>query len=432
MSTTQTVTRRLARIYAAQAFQVDALYECGRDLCGGKVPGWVRPVAVSLVSEFGTGARPREAEIAECLKSVPAYRSALSEGKVRPLIPLAVLGEAKMRPVAGAPESWGIPEALNFSSLANCLGMHMDDLGWLTMPWQTADHYHYRWHEKRSSGNKRLIEIPKPMMKLAQGEVLRRIVEKIPTHEAARGFRAGMSVFDFATPHTGRRMVLKLDLEEFFTSITSGRVVRLFMTAGYPETVAIVLARLCTNIAPRSVCRGKGLSNSSIVRLGRRHLPQGSPVSPGLANLCAFRMDCRLAGLAKSAGAVYTRYADDLLFSGDEGFARQARRFHIAALAIVLSEGFATNVRKTRFMTSSQRQYAAGLVLNEKPQVSRRDFDRLKAILTNCLRSGWKSQNRSEHPEFRSHLEGRIGWVNQGNPQRGEKLLSIFEKIDWS
>lgn len=431
MSNSRTVTRRLARIFAAEDFELDALMQCGRRLCGGKTPAWIRPSVTALVSEFGTGSHPREAEIAEYLKNVPSYRKALDSGKVKPVVSIAVPDKPRMHPVAGAPESWDVPSAPDFPTLADCLGLHLDDLQWLTMPWQTKSHYHYRWHGKRSSGGKRLIEIPKPLLKLAQQSVLHRVVERIPPHEAARGFRPGMSVFDFAAPHANQKMTLKLDLEEFFTTITAGRVVRLFMTAGYPEAIAVALARLCTNSVPREILKDSGLCLASVARLEHRHLPQGAPVSPSLANLCAFRMDCRLAGLAKKAGAVYTRYADDLLFSGNESFARTVRRFHIAALEIILSEGFATNTRKTRFLPSSRRQFAAGLVLNEKPQVSRRNFDQLKAILINCKRYGWKSQNRNDHPDFRAHLEGRIGWVAQGNPQRGDKLRRIFEQINW-
>ena len=78
----------------------------------------------------------------------------------------------------------------------------------------------------------------------------------------------------------------------------------------------------------------------------RPHLPQGAPTSPALANLCAFRLDRRLSGLAEAAGARYTRYADDLAFSGDVPFGRMAERFSVQVAAIVAEEGFSVAARK--------------------------------------------------------------------------------------
>ena len=123
----------------------------------------------------------------------------------------------------------------------------------------------------------------------------------------------------------------------------------------------------------------------------QRHLPQGAPTSPALANLCAYRVDCRLSGLAAVAGASYTRYADDVAFSGDEAFARCAERFSLRAAAILLEEGFAVRHRKTRLMQRSVRQHLAGLVVNERLNVRRADFDELKAILTNCC-AAWPAE----------------------------------------
>ena len=143
----------------------------------------------------------------------------------------------------------------------------------------------------------------------------------------------------------------------------------------------------------------------------RPHLPQGAPNSPALANLCAYRVDCRLAGLAKSAGAQYTRYADDLAFSGGEAFERCVERFRTHVVAILREESFSVHHRKTRIM--------------------RAGFDRLKAILTNCVRLGPESQNRDAHPYFRAHLEGRVGFVESINPGRGRRLRAILEQIRW-
>jgi hypothetical protein len=99
--------------------------------------------------------------------------------------------------------------------------------------------------------------------------------------------------------------------------------------------------------------------------------------------------------------------------------------------AIVFEEGFAVHHRKTRLMRQGARQYLAGLVVNQSPNVVRADFDRLKAILTNCVRHGPESQNREAHPSFRSHLEGRVGFVETINPAKGKRLRRIFKEIQW-
>jgi RNA-directed DNA polymerase len=142
-------------------------------------------------------------------------------------------------------------------------------------------------------------------------------------------------------------------------------------------------------------------------------------------------MDCRLTALAKFAGATYTRYADDLAFSGGEKFERCAERFRLHVAAVLLEEGFAVHHRKTRVMRQGVRQHLAGLVTNQRMNVVRRDFDRLKAVLTNCVRFGPEGQNRHGRPRFRSHLEGRVAFVEMINPNKGSRLRVILERIRW-
>jgi hypothetical protein len=142
-------------------------------------------------------------------------------------------------------------------------------------------------------------------------------------------------------------------------------------------------------------------------------------------------VDCRLAGLAESVGAAYTRYADDLAFSGTEELERRIERFSTQVAAILHEEGFAVHHRKTRVMRQGVRQYLAGLVANQRINVIRTDFDRLKATLTNCVRLGPESQNREAPANFRSHLEGRVRFVEMINPDKGKRLRAIFEKIEW-
>jgi hypothetical protein len=135
--------------------------------------------------------------------------------------------------------------------------------------------------------------------------------------------------------------------------------------------------------------------------------------------------------LAARLGARYTRYADDLAFSGDEAFAKRHRAFLAAVDRIVRDEGFAINERKTRVMRRSTRQRITGLIVNEHVNVSRDSYDTLKATLHNYLRHGPGNQNRDGHRDFAAHLAGRVSWVESVNLRRGIVLRGMFERIVW-
>ncbi len=270
-------------------------------------------------------------------------------------------------------------------------------------------HYRYRWIPKRR-GDSRLLMEPKESLKLTQRRLLETLINDIPLHEAAHGFRRARSIKTFAASHVGKRVVLKMDLGDFFPSITFVRVAGLFRWLGYREEIARLLAGLCTHRPPSTVAKMD------------RHLPQGAPTSPALANAVAYRLDCRLAGFAMKAGLNYTRYADDLAFSGDR--ITEAFSHHVGG--IILEEGFRIHPRKTRFMTRSTKQHLAGVIVNEHPNFDRHEFDLLKAILHNCARHGPAEQNVT-----RDHLRGRLAAVQMLNPVRGGKLLRIYEEIVW-
>jgi hypothetical protein len=332
------------------------------------------------------------------------------------------LSAAEPQPVVDT-SSWSLPQLSTRYSLCNFLRLHPDDLDWLTSP--RYHHYHEQWLPKRHSG-RRLLESPKPLLKQTQRHLLERLLNLVPPHEAAIGFRPGYSVLDFAAPHCNQELVLKMDLADFFPSLGRPRIKRTFMSLGYRESIANSLASLTT-----ARCQKKDLSSSESLLYHRKHLPQGAPTSPALANLAVFRLDCRLTGLARAVGARYTRYADDLLFSGSTELARVVARFEVKVMAIALEEGLTINPRKTRTMPRSQRQAAAGLTLNEKINIKRSDYDTLKAILHNCIQHGPSSQNHQDHPRFADHLKGRIEWLALIHPGRGEKLRSLYFNINW-
>lgn len=317
------------------------------------------------------------------------------------------------------------------------LRWHVDLPGFEAQAAPRLQHYRYRWIQK-ASGGQRLLEIPKRRHAGLQRRILDAIVRDTPAHPAAFGFVRGGSVPAFAARHCGQPVVVRLDLTDFFTHVGAARVTGIFDGLGYPRAVARCLRGLCTNVAPTGGMRSPMATAADRRRawwrrkqLGQPHLPQGACTSPMLANLAAFGLDRRLTALAQAYDARYARYADDLAFSG--GAVLQARMgpFIHRVGTIVQAEGFALNRRKIRVMRAGGRQRLAGVVVNTRPNLSRADFDRLKAIVHNCVRHGPASQ-RGDHPDFRAHLRGRIGWLMQLNPTRGAKLLAAFERIDWS
>ena len=400
--------------------------------------------AARVVQRFGIGSRPRLKRVRSFLNEA-GLQKPLRKISPRVLSNLPAL-EPVMRPALGAAQGWSLPSLPTWSALAEWLGEDLAHLEWLAdeRAWETRAiaehlrHYRRKWIMKRD-GSARLLECPKPRLKAIQRRILHEILDHIPPHESAHGFRMGRSALTCAESHVGQEVVLRMDLRDFFPCVPRWRVIGIFMTAGYPEHLAVVLANLCCTNTPASVISEYPLMAAQ--RLDSRwwfrhvyqkaHLPQGAPTSPALANLCAYRMDCRLQGYAEMAGARYTRYADDLIFSGGATFARSVERFHIRATGIVYEEGFIPHTRKTRIMRQSHRQVAVGIVVNAKPNVSRREFDELKAILHNCVKHGPEGQNRTGVSDFRAHLAGRISYVRSLHPEHGAKLQAEFEKICW-
>ncbi len=235
--------------------------------------------------------------------------------------------------------------------------------------------------------------------------------------------------------HAGEGLVITVDLKDFFLTAGLGRIYGIFRSLGFPDAAGRILTGLCTTTTPRSVLDAATTPSrpdwATRNNYQTSHLPQGAPTSPALANLCAYRLDCRLDALASRLGARYTRYADDLAFSGDETFPRGQHAFLALVARIAREEGLAVNERKTCVMRRSVRQRVTGLVVNQHINVARESYDRLKATLHNCLRRGPADQNRTGHRNFRAHLDGRIAWVESVNPGRGHKLRAMFEAIVW-
>ncbi|MFL5327997.1 MAG: reverse transcriptase family protein [Gemmataceae bacterium] len=341
-------------------------------------------------------------------------------------------------PAMEEPRRWDVLAITTKDQLAKWLGISTSRLEWFadilgTTPRATEErmrHYRQRWIPKRR-GRWRLLEIPKARLKVIQRQILKEIVNKIPPHNLAHAFRNGRSIVSFAEPHVSQTIVLRFDLQDYFVSIPHSQIVSVFKSAGYPLTIARLLACLCTTSTNDETLAKLLEEPASCARYQSRHLPQGAPTSPSLANLRSFELDVRLAALASHFDATYTRYADDMAFSGGTSLARSSRRFQVLVGVIVAESGFELNFRKNRFMRQGIRQQLVGIVVNQHPNIKRNEFDRIKAVLHNCLTKGVVTQNRDQRADFRAVLRGQIAYVEQVNPQRGEKLRRVFDAIQW-
>jgi RNA-directed DNA polymerase len=269
----------------------------------------------------------------------------------------------------------------------------------------------------KATGGKRAIAAPRAPLRKVQRVILRKILDKLPMHDAAHGFVKGRSTVTNAKPHEGAQLVVKLDLVDFFPTVHFRRVRGVFGQLGYSEEVSHLLASLCTY---RPVLEDGYVAWPGV-------LPQGAPTSPTLANLACRRLDARLAALAKKSGAAYTRYADDLTFS----FANEPKtlgRFLWWVDQICQQEGFSENARKRRVLRKKTQQRVTGIVVNSGLFVPRRDRHRFRAILKNVKKNGVAAEAKGNE-DFAAYLRGFAAYVKMVQPELGARWVAEVKAL---
>ncbi|HSQ56216.1 MAG TPA: reverse transcriptase family protein [Gemmata sp.] len=320
-----------------------------------------------------------------------------------------------------------VPVLHSPTELAAALGLSISRLRWLCFHTETATRIHYvQFEVPKKSGGRRTLAAPHRALAAAQRWILEKVLSKLTVEDAAHGFVTGRSTLTNAVPHSGRDVVVNLDLQAFFPSIGFARVRHLFRRLGYSGSVATLLALLCTECPRRRVVYD---GMPYYVAIGPRGLPQGACTSPALSNQIARRLDRRLGGLSRKLGWTYTRYADDLTFSAGPGLGDKTAYLLARIRHIVQDERFAVNPKKTRVQRRESRQVVTGLVVNVVPAVPRDGVRRLRAILYRAKSAGLASQNRDHHPNFRGWVEGMIAYVSMVKPALGEKFRLALSAI---
>ncbi|RGN35380.1 retron St85 family RNA-directed DNA polymerase [Bacteroides oleiciplenus] len=296
---------------------------------------------------------------------------------------------------------WFKEEAI--SQCANLLGVEEVKLKEILK--DVSAHYREFWIGKRRGGY-RMISAPDHELKPIQDAINHRILSFVNVHPAATGFRCRMSIADNVRPHLGKQCVLKTDIHDFFGSIRSPRVRKTFEAMGYPPDIAKVLGTLC--------CL-------------HRCLPQGASTSPALSNIISYEMDKKLSALAAKYGLTYTRYADDLTFSGnvfpEEQILSQVKQ-------IVREEKFEVNHKKTRFLKEHNRKIITGVSISSGvkltiPKIRKREIRKnVHYILTKGLA---EHQRRigSHDPAYLKRLIGTLCYWRSIEPDNTYVSASI-------
>ena len=298
----------------------------------------------------------------------------------------------------------------------------------------------------KRSGGSRMISVPGPQLKKVQSWLTQHVLNKVPPHAASHAFSPGSSIADCAREHAGARWLVKMDIADFFGSVTEIQVFHVFRKLGYSELVSFELARLCTTVP---ITSAKHSMKSWQVRFRRSRiqfyaekligrLPQGAPTSPMLANLVMRGADEELQSLANSHGLVYTRYSDDITFSTQATFSKdQAMAVVKQSAAILKRQGLFPNRAKTAVVHPGARRVVLGLLVDsDQPRLSRAFRDRLRQHLyyleTRGIMAHVEARGFDSAGGLYRHLRGLIDYANMVDQPYAQKQLLRLQQLPWN
>jgi RNA-directed DNA polymerase len=255
----------------------------------------------------------------------------------------------------------------------------------------------YRSHRiRKANGTLRILHVPQGQLKLLQQKINRHILDTVEPLRCVHGGVRGRSVITNAQRHVGKAIVFSVDVKDFFPSVGPQIVRTIFAALGFRGEAADLLVQATT---------------------WDGQLPQGAPTSSAIANLSMTRVDVRLEGLAATQGFDYTRYVDDLTFSGPS----QLKKFRGLIQRIVQEEGFKLNPDKSLTMHSGMRQVVTKIVVNTKLNLTREDRKEIRRCALQCAVKPTQARNDDYS------LRGQLSWLSSVNPTLGMKVRHLAQ-----
>lgn len=305
----------------------------------------------------------------------------------------------------------GIPVIYNTSHLSALVGFNKK---YLKRASAHTSSFYKRHVIPKKNKKLRILDEPLPNLKEIQYWILNNILNKIKISRYAKAYTSGRNIKDHVKYHKSQKMVLTLDIKDFFTNITSEHINSFFIQLGYSNYVANLLTKLCC------------LNNS---------LPQGAPTSPILSNIIMKPFDEVISTFCKNSNLRYSRYADDLAFSSDKIDVNELTTLINSNLNII---GLKLNESKTMLMSNNQRQIISGIITNSKIQVPREKRDELRQAIYYIEKFGLEnhlSRIQISKANYIRHLLGLANYVSFINPKDEKNnliKLKLYEMLDKS
>ena len=288
----------------------------------------------------------------------------------------------------------------------------------------TTSHYiHFKIPKK--SGEFRTICAPKPLIKSVQTQILHKILYLVPVNKNAHGFLPEHSILTNAQSHVAQEIVINLDLKNFFPSIHFKRIKGVFRSLGYSESVATILGLICSSAQTQEIEMD---GTTYYVAQGDRVLPQGAPTSPAITNIICRTLDEQLENAAKRFECEYSRYADDMTFSSNKKNLEIGKLFQQINYLVAKAD-FTIHKEKTRIMRKHKKQEVTGIIVNDKPGISRRKIRKFKALLFQIEKDGLKGKRWGNSKDILKSIKGFASYVAMVKPELGEKFLNQVEQI---
>jgi retron-type reverse transcriptase len=252
----------------------------------------------------------------------------------------------------------------------------------------------------KSDGSKRKLSVPDLILKRVQRAIADTILTQYPVSRYAKAYKYGSNVQQNARPHVGKKKLLKLDIEGFFDHILYSRVKEtVFFEEKFAPSIRTLLTMLCYY---------------------KESLPQGAPTSPAITNIIMYDFDETVGAFCRERGIAYTRYCDDMTFSGEF----DEREIIAFVKGELYKLGLFLKTRKTAVIPATKRQTVTGIVVNEKINVTKEYKKKIRQEIYFIRKFGLDGHldriGRSDKEQYILSLKGRVAFVLQTVPNDSE------------